>query len=244
MAGSRLQKHVPRSKAARPVYLAAVCIIVLTTSVIGCRTAFRPAAPVAESALQDLRQRLDASLPVRYQARTAVLVEIRPHWWWPAIRLTALSYMRVDRETSSYAVVCLTPLGVKLFDIARTNGHVQANLLVSSIPHREEIVRGMGDEIGRMLFDLVPAPDAACRREGTSLVFRQTGTNGAVEHVVSAPECRLVEKRYGRGRKKICTIRYRDYRQVDGLWFPGEIVLQDPRYGFRLTLRLKEAQKE
>ena len=215
----------------------------LALAATGCRTAPGPAS-VSESAPPDLRRRVEASLPLRYEAQNTVLIKIKPHWWWPAVRLTALGYMRVDRQTSSYAVACLTPVGVKLFDIARTNGHVHADLLVSSIPHREEIIRAMGDEIGRMLFDLVPAPDAVCRREGPSLVFRQTGTNVVVEHVIAVPECRLVEKRYDEGRRRVCTVWYRDYRPFDGLWFPGEIVLQNHRYGFRLTLRLREVRED
>lgn len=190
-------------------------------------------------------QRFAQSLPANFEALHSVVIGIKPHWWWSTIRQVALGCSRVDRATRSYHVICLSPLGMKLFDIACTNGQTNSALLFTMQGNQEGMVRAMGDVISRAYLDMTPGPDATVTRRGDKLIFLQVTGNCRsgdcrVIYTFSSTHALLLSKDYYEGRRRIMTIAYGNYRQAEGRSFPGSMSLRDYRYGYRLDFVLKE----
>lgn len=203
----------------------------------GCSTvpSRRPAVP-PEVFIQNFAK----SLPANFEAMHSVAIGIKPHWWWPAIRQVALGCSRVDRATRSYHVICLSPLGMKLFDVACTNGQLRGNFLIPMQGNQEGMVRAIGDAVSRAYLDMIPSPDAAVTRRGDRLIFLQVSGDRRVVYAFSPADARLLSKDYYEGRRRVMTVAYDDYRTEQGRSFPGRMSLRDYRHGYRLDFVLKE----
>lgn len=212
--------------------------------VSGCRTTpvISPAAPAdARRAIE----RFNAQSPVGFSALNAVLIEFKPHWWWPTVRFTALGASAVDRQAGSFTVTGLTPFGMTLFDISGTNGLVVGRLAIPAVRNPDDFIRAMGKDIARAYLDPVPPPDAGIVSVANGkILMRQTLDNQTVDYVFAGTEPRLVEKRFREGRRTVCEIRYSEYRAEGAHLFPGRIVLRNFRPGYRLTIRLTEVRSQ
>ncbi len=167
----------------------------------------------------------EQALPVSFKAQQTLVFEFKPHWWWPTIRMTALGYATVNRRTGDYAVVCLSPLGVKLFDVARTNGVTATRLMIPAGGDQAAAGKAISDDIGNLYFNLVPSPTAVVKQRGNSLVFR----GECSEHEFSRSTGQLV-------RKEVWTDHSRSTLTF-GDSFPGSMTLVNHAYGYRLKIR-------
>jgi hypothetical protein len=131
----------------------AMCVLAAS-----CRTT--PLAPPACGGA-----RFAEPFPARFTAQQTVVMTFRPHWWWPPVRLTALGYASVDRATGDFAVVCLSPLGVKLFEATRRGGVDTVTMALPAKGDAEALRRAIGEDIASLYFGLAP-PEGAVRRQG------------------------------------------------------------------------------
>ena len=208
-------------------------LVCLTLCLTSCRTV---PPPLPAGAIESLRARFETLQPVHFDSRQTVLFEFRPHWWWPTIRLTALGYASVDRTTGNYAVVCLSPLGMKLFDVVRSNGNVRCNF---AIPVPGAAGQAVGADLANLFFDLTPPPTAAVHTHGDELVFRSAGDHRTTEYVFSIASGQLLRKVYYEGRKRIATVTFRDYRTAEGRVYPRLSILENHRYRYTLTIAVR-----
>ena len=211
-------------------------------AVAGCRTPGTPPAalpPQLALAANEVRVQFAASLPETFQRTDSVVIEFNPHWWWPTIRVTALGATDVDRTHDSFNAVGMTPVGVKLFDVSRRDGQVQAHFLTDRIPHLDAVTKALSDDMARLYLNLVPAAGANVRRERDTLVFREETAEYATEFVFAGQPALLVEKRCWEGRHRVCTVRFEQYEGAPNARLPARIVLDNLRYRYRVTIRLK-----
>ena len=185
-------------------------------------------------------QRVAQSLPANFEAMHSVVIGIKPHWWWPAIRQVALGCSRVDRATRSYNVICLSPLGMKLFDIACTNGQTRGAFLIPLKGNQDVMLQSLGAAVSRAYLDMTPSSNATVTRRGAKLIFQQVSGNCRVVYTFSSTNALLLSKDYYEGRRRMMTIAYDNYRMAAGRSFPGSMSLRDYRYGYRLDFVLKE----
>ena len=229
---SSVSRAAIRGKNVRPVILLAAILLCA-----GCATV----PPSCPAALPEVfMQRFAQSLPANFEAMHSVVIGIKPHWWWPAIRQVALGCSRVDRATRSYHVICLSPLGMKLFDVACTNGQVRGAFLFTRQGNQEGMVRALGDAVSRVYLDMTPGPHATVIRRGDKLIFQQASGDGRVVYTFSSTNALLRSKDYYEGRRRTMTITYDNYRPAGDRSFPGSMSLRDYRYGYRLDFVLKE----
>ena len=198
--------------------------------VCSCRTL--PLVPPGEAA--KVPGAFEASLQDSFIARQALVFEFRPHWWWPTIRMTALGYASVNRKTGDYAVVCLSPLGMKIFDIARTNGQTQARIQLPLPGDRAAFEKAIGEDIGHLYFNLTPAPGAVARAKGDGLVFRKPGRNQDEHEFDSLGQ--LVRKVVWSGKNE-SLLAFSGYRSGSGGLQPAVMTLENKRYRYKLTIR-------
>ena len=185
--------------------------------------------PVGDTEPADVRAAFAEVLPGKYRVANSAVFHIRGR------QMTGVGYVAVDEPERSFAVACMSPIGITLFEISATNDAVKCNLAVTGVPHREAFARVVAADVRDVYFDLVPAAAAEAKRKKDSIVFRRDGSGGRIEHIFAGADWRLVEKRSGRRR-----IRYYDYVEKDGQLFPKGIVLDNRKYRYRLVLRLKE----
>ncbi len=206
-----------------------LCLLLLLAS---CRTVAPPATAPAPNL---------APLPERFTARQSVVFEFRPHWWWPTIRLTALGYASVNRPADAYTVVCLTPLGVKLFDVSRTNGQNQANVALPLPGDAAKAGQAIGDDIAALYLGLTPPPAAVPSRHGDRLTFRHREAGQTTEWVFSTATGQLHSKTVtGDG---VCrALTFSDYHAVGGTSYPTTLTLQNRRFGYRIIVRIQDLQ--
>lgn len=207
--------------------------IPLIVGALLCLTSCRTVAPLAPAAAAEARARLDTSQPVRFESAQTLLFEFRPHWWWPSVRLAALGYASVDRTTGDYAVVCLSPVGVKLFEVARANGRVRCNF---TIPVPEAAGQAITADLAALFLDQTPPPSAPVSLEHDELIFRATTDRRDTEYVYSNRDGRLLRKSYYDGRHRVATIEFRDYRTAEGWAYPRVSTLENRRFHYKLTI--------
>jgi hypothetical protein len=193
-----------------------------------CRTV--PLLPPAEAG--KIPAAFEAGLPDSFKAQQTLVFEFKPHWWWPTIRMTALGYATVNRKTGDYAVVCLSPLGVKLFDVACSNGVTTTRLMIPARGDQSAMGKAISDDISNLYFNLTPPPDADVKQRGERVIFRGTqgeyefnGTSGElVRKVVWTPESRS-------------TLTFGDYSRETGLTYPATMTLENNLRRYRLMIK-------
>jgi hypothetical protein len=174
----------------------------------------------------------EASLPVSFKAQQTLVFEFKPRWWWPTMRMTALGYAVVNRKTGDYAVVCLSPLGVKLFDVACSNGVTATRMMIPAGGDQAAFGKAISDDIHNLYFSLIPPLDATVKQKGSVLVFR----GACSEHDFNRLTGQLARKSVWTDQSR-STLTFGDTRQENGYSFPGSMTLVNHRHGYRLVIR-------
>lgn len=193
-----------------------------------CRTV--PLLPPAEAG--KIPAAFEARLPDSFKAQQTLVFEFKPHWWWPTIRMTALGYATVNRKTGDYAVVCLSPLGVKLFDVACSNGVTATRLMIPARGDQSAMGKAISDDISNLYFNLVPPLDADLKQRGRRLIFR--GAQGEYEFNGASGE--LVRKVVW-DQESRSTLTFGDYRREAGLTYPATMTLENHRRRYHLMIK-------
>ncbi len=210
-----------------------VICCVLSLFFLSCRTVMPPLAGDAGT----MPSRYESALPRQFESQQTLVFEFSPHWWWPSIRMTALGYSTVNRPSRDYTVVCLSPLGMKLFDVARSNGEFRAQFSIPLPGDRKTAGQAMDADISDLFFDLTPPAGATMSRHCRQIIFK--GPDGAhrVDYVFSADSGQLLSKTRFDGRRKGTTIIFSDTRTEGVRIYPATAVLRNHRQGYTLTLK-------
>jgi hypothetical protein len=182
--------------------------------------------------------------PARFTARQSVVMSYRPHWWWPAVSLTALGYVSVDRETGDFAVVCLSPLGVKLFEATRRGGVETVTMAWEAKGDTGEMGRAIGGDIAGLYFGIMPS-EGAVRKQGrrqTTVVSERGGERTEWRFAVDTG--RLARRtEWNRDGKRMAILE--DYQSVplpdrpgesSSIQYPSRVVLSNSRFHYTLTV--------
>lgn len=207
-------------------------MLLLLLGLVSCRSL----TPPDLAALDRVQAAVEGAQPMAFEARQSLVLEFRPHWWWPTVRMTTLGFAKVEPQTGDFAVVCLSPMGVKLFDVARTAGELKARIALPVPGDPEEIGRVIGEDISRLYFDLTPPPGAEVGRKGASLVFRSRQGEAWQEYEYDRLTTRLVRKSvYAPGRYS--TVTYEDYQRTACGYYPITMRLVNRKNHYTLILR-------
>ena len=206
----------------------------------GCATA---PAPQPTLSREEVLRRFEKSLPAHFEVMHSVVVSLKPYWWYPTIRQVSIGYSNVDRPSESYGVTCLSPLGIRLFSLSRTNGLTSGSLLLPLKDKQDTIIRAIGEAISRAYFEQIPGPAATATLKGDKLIFRQSSATGSICYTFSATRARLLAKDYYEGRRRVMTISYDNYPEGEAHpALPGRMTLKDHRYGYTLAFELRSGQ--
>lgn len=156
--------------------------------------------------------------------------------------IAALGYVSVDVPERSFAMACLNPVGIKLFELVGKNGDVSARFVAPEIEkHGGELAQAAGADLMRAYFDWSPPAGTPGRIRKGRLTFAVDDAAGRTEYRYGGRDGHLAEKvRIEEGRER-WRVEYRDYRRVAGGWIPAGIVIHNRRYGYRLIAIAKDS---
>lgn len=200
---------------------------------------FRETPKVAMAAVEPQRmlEQYRLELPEHFQLLSSVVFDYR----WRAF--AGIGLVEIDRPARTFRIVCLNPLGVKLFELSGDAEHTEAHFVMPALLDQGGDFAGtVGEDIRRIYFDLLPAPEAKVVRRRYAIVFRQAHGSGVLEHVFAGAGADLVEKNYyDENDDLVWRVSYYEYRMADGKRYPQGVILANYRHGYRLTVRPKES---
>jgi len=209
----------------------------------GCQTSPFPEPPVFAAQTvpaADVAKRFDTSLAPRFEEQNALVFH---HRW---MDIAAVGIAAVDRETRSLAVTCMTPLGVKIFEVVYTNGVLSRSFVMPALADKAgPLASTAGEDLMFAYFDLLPPVSAAWHLTKDRLVFKTSDVEGVTEYHYAWGDGKLAEKI--RREKKdglIRRVEYRVYTMTDLGLVPTALRIQNGQRGYSIDVsRCKEEGK-
>jgi hypothetical protein len=213
-------------------FLLFICLLVA-----GCATVPFEAEPKADLSSADPPEMLkafDESVAQNFELLESVVFNFFGK------DMTGMGYLSVNADDESYALSCMNPAGIKMFEFRGIGDEVETLFVPPQLEkHKERFAESVAQDIRRIYFDWIPSENAEMKRKSDKLVFTEKTENGDVEYVYAGPKQTLVEKKFSKGWKTHCRVRYFDYKEVEGKKYPYGIVLENRKYHYRLVLRVK-----
>lgn len=155
-------------------------------------------------------------------------------------KLSALGYVKVDAGEKTFAVVCINPMGVKLFELKGDKDKIDSHFVMEQFLKKGNFAGTVGEDIRRIYFGLAPSSSALVNKKKLKVVFSEPAGAGILEYIFAGPAGFLVEKNYYEDGILNWRVSYYEYLQKDGKNYPSGIILENYRYGYSLTIKLKE----
>ncbi len=229
-------------KSVRTVGVAAFCSALLVLT--GCLTP----SPFEEPPPFGRMDREPSAVPARFQAKLASQFEEQNalvfHYRW--MDMAALGVASVDRETRSLAVVCMTPLGVKIFEVVCTNGLVSKSFVMPALEDKAgPIASSAGADMMFAYFDLLPPSTAVSHLTKDRLVFKASDADGVTEYRYAWADGKLAEKiRREKKHGVFRLVEYRAYTMTELGLVPTALRIRNGLQGYTIDVsRCKEESK-
>ncbi len=203
----------------------------------GCATApFDPVPlqPLGDVTAEQLRRTVAAREPERFAILQSAVFEYRGR------AMAAICMTEIDVPQELFSVVGMTPMGVKLFQVAGRDGQLQESFLAPGLDEWDGVAEAIAKDIQRVYFDSVPAADARAHVWRRQALFRTLTDKGRLEHIVGGNPPVLIRKRLDDRQGTVWDVTYGEYTEHEGNLHAGGILLTHRRHGYRLVLRLKE----
>jgi len=197
--------------------------------ITGCAV-FQPSVPV------ELIRTPQPSLPApqRFRAVQSVVFSFYGR------TMTGIGVLALDRETRSFELSCMTPMGTKLFDLRFENEIPDVLFALPFFTEQEGFAEAVAHDIARVYFNNVPPHVTHAFRKGDLLLIESEDGDATVEYRYAGEPPVLMEKRFFRDRALEAQIEYLKAFERDGFRCIGEASLKSRLYGYRLTIRTKE----
>lgn len=155
--------------------------------------------------------------------------------------LTALGMASVDRPARAFVVTCMTPLGVKLFDVVCRDGHAEGRFVHPELEKRGgNLAQAAAVDLARAYLDWQPPPGTPHTVAGARLVFAATDATGTTEYRYAGADGHLAEKTHIEGGRRRWSVAYRNYAQTAEGLVPQGLVIENRQYGYRLVVTTRD----
>ncbi len=185
-----------------------------------------------------VRTRFAAAVPRSFELLNTVVFRIYGR------EISAMGAVAVDVERGEFELACMTPVGVKLFEVSGDATGIRSRFslegFLDQYADADQVAMAVGGDVRTIYFDLVPPPDAAVEVCRDVIVFAHSTPAGQVECEFAGRDLLLVEKRLVAPDGETTRVRFYDYAWHGGHAFARGVVLDNGRYGYRLIVRIKE----
>lgn len=159
------------------------------------------------------------------------------------MRVPIMGVMKLDLTAKRARLVGMNDMGVKLYDISVNASSSQAHSIIPDLARNPGFAEAVAASVRRIFLTPEPAADDTLERTSTNyLLTRKNGAGGTVRFKLGGADAQPLEKSY-RGPAESWRVRYYHYQRRQGNLFPGGIVLDDERAGYRLTLWIESVEK-
>ena len=151
--------------------------------------------------------------------------------------------MKLDLAPRGARLVGLNDMGVKLYDISVDATTSQAHFVIPELARYPGFAEAVAVSVRRIFID--PQPGAGDNLEITPksyLLSRESASGARLRFTIGGADAQLLEKTC-RGPAESWRVRYYQYQRSQGILFPGGIVLDDDKAGYRLTLWIESVEK-
>ena len=179
-------------------------------------------------------EQFKANSPVNFQLLNSVVFE----YSWKTFM--GIGYIDINRQDSTFKVVCLNPLGVQLFELSGDRNSIVTHSAMPALMQYGDLPTAVGNDIRRIYFDLLPSEKARVWKGKYKVNFWQPYDSGVMEYEFAGEGRQLVEKVYYENDEIIWRISYYEYVLHNGKHYPQGIIMTNYRYGYQLTVRQKE----
>lgn len=190
--------------------------------------------PLNEDDPSIIIERFKDNLPGRFQLINTIVFMYN----WNTF--SGIGYIDINTREEKFTVVCINPIGIKLFEISGDKDGVVQHFVLDKFAGEGDFVNAVGEDIKRIYFDLVPSLKAEIKKKKFQVMTRQPWGSGIVEYIFAGADGYLVEKNYYEKDILNWRVSYYEYRQKDGKIYPRGIILKNYKYRYSLTVRLKE----
>ena len=159
-----------------------------------------------------------------------------------SLRFPMTGIMKLDRSAGSARLVGMNDMGVKFYDITVDRKTSRTNFVVPELAKYPAFAEAVAVSVRRIFLDPVPSPDDPLKLTRTSYQLTRKSGDATVSFLFGGAQARLLEKSC-RGSSCSWRVRYYQYREEHDLPYPGGIVLEDDRAGYRLTLWIESVEK-
>ncbi len=214
-----------------------IILIVGFILVTGCASVpFRetPLVSLESAAPHNVLENFQASVPENFQVLNSVVFEYN----WR--KFLGIGSVEIDRRDNQFKLVCLNPMGVKLFELSGDRNAIVTHYALDALMQYGDLPTAVGNDIRRIYFDVVPSASAQVSQGKYTISFRQPAGAGYMEYVFAGKDRDLIEKSYYENDDLLWRVSYYEYRQQNGKHYPQGIVLVNYQYGYQLTVRQKE----
>jgi len=206
---------------------------------VGCVPQYRPLLQdekIHENGHDALRILEDFSNAMPRELRLVQSIVFRKSF----ISMSAMGFTHIDQDLGSFAVVGLSPMGVKLFETKGDQSSIEHAYALENFTKRGDFIGTLAQDIKAIYFDLLPSRRSMFHVGTNEITFRQTKGARKFELVFDRKSGNLKEKRGFNGNHRVWRVFYSDPQDVDGKWIPGEILFKHERHRYQLSLILKE----
>jgi len=155
-------------------------------------------------------------------------------------KFSAIGYIDVNAMEKTFKAVCINPMGVKLFELTGDKDKIDPHFVMEQFSGKGNFAGTVGEDIRRIYFGLTPSSGAVVNKKRTKIVFSGPAGSGILEYTFAGPAGLLVEKNYYEDGILNWSVSYYEYLQKDGKNYPSGIILENYKYGYSLTVKLKE----
>jgi len=176
--------------------------LLFMVSFSGCGR-LQTALPVESQAAREAVSGFEARIPARSRTLHSLLFE------WRGARVSLLGLTALDGEAEAFSVVGLTPLGVKVFEVAGQGDRIDRRFVAPSLSGKGDLPSAVADSVRRIYFDRVPGSGAMpARGPGGGIRFVKDEGEYRVEWFFSGDPAVLVRERGTAGGRRLWTVTY------------------------------------
>lgn len=216
-------------------------LLFLMLALPGCAAVpFHRAEPVSQVGLEPgaLLAKYRESAPEIFNQLNSIVFDFAGQ------KVLAIGFLEINSKEKSFRVVCLNPMGVKLFDLSGDEAGLTTNYAIEPLAKLGDIAVLVAADIRRIYFDNAPKENATPYGWGNRVIFGGGTPDGYLEHVFAGGTGDLVEKRFYADQLLVWQVDYSEYHENNGRRYPREITIIDYKNGYQLTVREKEQSLE
>jgi hypothetical protein len=214
-----------------------IFVIVLMLSLTGCASVQfveEPYVLIGDVDVASLKEDFSHKVAINFKTVSALT------FFYKYQGFAGIGYTKVDEKDDAFAVACLNPAGIKIFEVKGSKDGDEEIFFQKQFKKYGDAAGAVAKDIRRIYFRRIPSTDASVNKKKREVVFTESYERGKMEYVFAGVDNYLVEKRYKEKGRKVWTVYYASYKEKDGKVHPWRILLKHHKYGYVLKVVTKE----